>query len=428
MLSKAASTDDLDSTILIVDVRRAYFYAAATRRIFVELPDEDRQPGDDDKCGLLLQSLYGTRDAALNWERELGGFMESIGFKKGRASRCLYYNDELKAAAAVHGDDVTISARRTDAEWIKRQFEAKYEIKSQHVGQDADLAKEASILNRKVKWTSEGVQIEADPRHAAEVIRALGLEKANSVVTPMMPDTADMDAVEDGEELDETEATRYRAVAARLNYLSQDRADLAIPTMRVCSRMSRPTVDDMVRLKRVGRYLIHRPRAPYLYRWQAANPPVRSYSDSDWAGDRRTRKSVSGGALYLGGHLVKSWAKVQTSIATSSAEAELYAACKAASEGIGLQSLVGDLGGVAKLETFIDSSAALQLIHKQGLGKAKHIQVSWLWLQDAVRQKRLTVAKVAGTANPADLMTKGLAADRIRYLLDLLGYIADGGT
>ena len=39
---------------------------------------------------------------------------------------------------------------------------------------------------------------------------------------------------------------------------------------------------------------------------------VRAQTDSDWAGNRKTRKSVNGGALYFGGHLVRSWSKEQS--------------------------------------------------------------------------------------------------------------------
>merc|ERR1712023_557759 len=40
-----------------IDVRRAFFHAAAVRDVYVELPPEDHTPG---MCGKLLQSLYGT--------------------------------------------------------------------------------------------------------------------------------------------------------------------------------------------------------------------------------------------------------------------------------------------------------------------------------------------------------------------------------
>ena len=79
VLSLVASSGRPDTTLMIIDVRRAFFYAPATRRIFVDLPEEDWQPGDETMCGLLRQSLYGTRDAAQNWEIELGNFMEGLG-------------------------------------------------------------------------------------------------------------------------------------------------------------------------------------------------------------------------------------------------------------------------------------------------------------------------------------------------------------
>ena len=48
-----------------IDVKRAYFYAPAKRDVYVKLPPEDFEEG---MCGKLVKSMYGTRDAALNWE------------------------------------------------------------------------------------------------------------------------------------------------------------------------------------------------------------------------------------------------------------------------------------------------------------------------------------------------------------------------
>ena len=54
--------------VALVDARRAYFYAPSRRRVFVELPPEGWKASDQHMCGLLRYSLYGTRDAAQNWE------------------------------------------------------------------------------------------------------------------------------------------------------------------------------------------------------------------------------------------------------------------------------------------------------------------------------------------------------------------------
>ena len=75
----------------------------------------------------------------------------------------------------------------------------------------------------------------------------------------------------------------------------------------------------------------------------------------------------------------------------------------------------------------MDSSAALGLVHRTGLGKAKHIEIQHLWLQEAVRSGRLTVGKVWGHDNGADLMTKPLDGERVLYLMAKLGYVRQGG-
>ena len=57
--------------MMINDVSRAFFEAAATRAIAVELPEEalTEEEKNQDLVGILLKSLYGTRDAAANFQK-----------------------------------------------------------------------------------------------------------------------------------------------------------------------------------------------------------------------------------------------------------------------------------------------------------------------------------------------------------------------
>ena len=195
--------------------------------------------------------------------------------------------------------------------------------------------------------------------------------------------------------------------------------------MNVCRQMSSPTIGAMRKLKRIGRYLRHRPRAKLLYAWQGHDAMIHCHSDSDWAGDKATRRSVSGGVLYRGSHCIKSWAKLQSVVAKSSAEAELYAAGRAATEALGAAAYLRDLGQRRSVRLHLDSSSALSLISKTGLGKAKHIEIQHLWLQEAVRSKRLECSKIHTDVNSGDLLTKSLAADRVVLLMDICGYKFD---
>ena len=88
-----------------IDIRRAFFHAKANRPVYVQLPNEESQEG---MCGRLNKAMYGTRDAAQNWEMAYAEFMEDIGFVRGILSPCVFYHAERELRVVVHGDDFTI--------------------------------------------------------------------------------------------------------------------------------------------------------------------------------------------------------------------------------------------------------------------------------------------------------------------------------
>ena len=117
------------------------------------------------------------------------------------------------------------------------------------------------------------------------------------------------------------EATRFRAVAARANYLSGDGPDIQYAVKEFCRRMAKPVNGEWERLIRLGRYLKGAPRCVQCYERQSENAAVTGCSDSDWAGCRTTGKSTSGGVIQPGARLIKTWSRTQDSITLSSAEA-----------------------------------------------------------------------------------------------------------
>ena len=131
--------------------------------------------------------------------------------------------------------------------------------------------------------------------------------------------------------------------------------------------------------------------------------------------------------MILGGACLKLWSTTQAVRALSSGEAEHYAALKGASTALGFRSMAAGLGERLIIKIFTDSAAALGIIGRRGLGKVRHMETGYLWLQDLVADKKLVVAKVKGTENPADLGTKHLKAEDIdKHLSRLLFFNEDG--
>ena len=535
LLSKAASQNQTVG-IMFADIRRAYFYAPVQRDLYIQIPEEDWEPGDEFRCAKLRVSLYGTRDAAHNWDTEMGKFMDGCKFVRGKASPCVYANASDNADAVIHGDDICCVGPLCYLEKLKDMIMKKYEAKTSIMGPGA-YDKEAKMLNRSIKWTEVGIEIEADTRHAAEIIKGAGMEAAKGVSTPCIPDDGesekDIRAIDykkieekcfggeqhqrrgkeedhwrkDGEgyvtrvhvmqrkslctpmgfrgsperkehmiglritegkwtengepfsiidnwkeakdpnkdmsgrwtgtttfkvaaqeeveedRLEDHEATKYRALAARLIYLSQDRPDLKYVS-KLCSQcMAVPTVKAWRLMKRVARYIKKYPRAVCVFKWgHSESAKLWIASDSDWAGDRRTRKSTSGGAVWLGAHFLKGWSRTQSCITLSSAEAELCAAVRALVEGMGCQSVLRDMRCNVTIELGMDASAAIAMINREGLGRARHIGTQFMWMQEAVREGKVRIVKLASKNNPADLFTKPLPEESIQRHMRTMGY------
>ena len=191
--------------------------------------------------------------------------------------------------------------------------------------------------------------------------------------------------------------------------------------------MITPTGNGVTALKMLGRYLEGHKRLVFEYPWQEAKG-FEIYSDTDWAGCVKTRKSTSGGCLMMGSHLIKSWSSTQGLVSLSSGEAEFYGVTKAAGTALGMRALMRDLGVDMPVRVWTDSSATVGICGRQGLGKLRHIDTRSLWIQQLLRNGSLELRKVRGDVNPADLFTKHLASEeRITNLLGLLGCKFRGG-
>ena len=113
--------------------------------------------------------------------------------------------------------------------------------------------------------------------------------------------------------------------------------------------------------------------------------------------------------------MVRGWSSTQAVIVLTSGEVEYYAAVEGASAALGFKSMLKDLGIIASIRLVTDSSAATSItlvtdsnaargmIHRAWLGKLRRLETGFLWLQAAVKHKRLQVRKVLGTGNPGDV-------------------------
>ena len=101
------------------------------------------------------------------------------------SSPCLFVHHGKKIHTTVHGDDFTSTGGKLALDWLEMKLKEKYELTvGPRVGPGHSDAKEVTVLNRVIRWTEAGLELEADPRQAEKLIAECGLEGAKSVSTP----------------------------------------------------------------------------------------------------------------------------------------------------------------------------------------------------------------------------------------------------
>jgi hypothetical protein len=330
--------------------------------------------------------------------------MRKLNFTESSLMPGVYYNMEREIEIATHVDDfIAVGPEETLLDFyqaLKKEFELKCTI----IGGDAHHARVGVYLGRTVTWTRFGIVWEPDPKHAARLIKGLGLEQCKASPTPH---TREQDEDADAREvLNDRDARVHRGNVARIVYLAQDRMDLSVAACALATSMATPRVADQIRLKKTVRYLKGRPKYYQLYQWQGATTKIKIQTDSDWATCRETRRSKSGGLVYLGGHVIAHWCRLQPRVALSSGEAELYSGVRGISEGLGVVHMLRERRGEqwGEISHEVDASACRGILLRKGAGGLKHLSVKDLWVQDAIREHGIIVHKIPREFNSADAL------------------------
>ena len=259
----------------------------------MELCEEMKKPGDEGTCGKLNMSMYGTKAAAQNWQREVQRTMGDMGFEMGRSSSVVFKHGGRKIKTMVHGDDFISSGKEKDLLWMRGELEKRFKISTKVLGERPGMVSEVKVLKRILTWVpGKGIAYEANPKHVKEMISGTGVGDMKPLAAPVVKEGKQETEEEkeeditrrrkegrlgekywekDSEKMGPSEATQYRQLAARANYLGQDRPDVCYGATQLTRKMSAPEVGDRKRLQRRGRYLKGH---PYMRLWYPYQGPV----------------------------------------------------------------------------------------------------------------------------------------------------------
>ena len=70
-----------------------------------------------------------------------------------------------------------------------------------------------------------------------------------------------------------------------------------------------------------------------------------------------------------------------------------------------MQLMMMDLGVSAQVRVWTDSNAAKAIASRKGLGKTRHVELKFLWLQEVTKSGRVKMRRVPGEQTVVDSVT-----------------------
>ncbi len=252
------------------------------------------------------------------------------------------------------------------------------------------------------------------------IVEMAGLKYCRSVTTPGTKTRNLTDA-------DEAPVTReehrlYRQIVGKGQFMVDRRPETLFAIKELGRHMHQPRSIDMEAMKRYVRYLKgHGDSQLILQADGREQHRLQGYTDTDWAGCIGSRKSTSCGLIFWSGVLIHQYSRTQSVIALSSPEAEYYGCCGCTAEMILIQSLLEDMGYKVQLDLYCDASAAKDIASRRGIGKVRHMEVKYLWLQEKIASQAVRIHKIDGKQNPADIGTKHNDAKSMWKCCEMIG-------
>ena len=302
-----------------------------------------------------------------------------LGFTRSVAQPTLFVDLARNVFIAVHVDDLIMVGSSSQLSEVVGEMKQCFTMKVTH-----PLPASSTQTYVGARYLRHGDAIWELPtaRYVTGMLNEHGMQNAKPVVTPAV------NGNDDDNESEEASSTHCR---------QESFLGTATPRHCFCYEPSGEAS------KRLLRYL--RGTQDLGLKLQVQNRACSTltvFTDSDWAGDRPTRKSVSSWVIMLDGFLISAGARTQSVIAQLSCEAEYIAATAATSEAKYILALFLACGQHVNIHLRSDSSGAIGVASRRGLQRLRHLDVRFLWLQAETASKNIRISKVPGPENVAD--------------------------
>ena len=399
-----------------VDVKSAYLNSPIDETIYMEQPYMFDDGGD--RVCLLEKSIYGLKQAAKCWHDKLIEVLSSLGLSQLKTEPCIATSRDFGLIVGFYVDDLIILSH--DLEAI-RTFKSKVG----EIVKITDKGEISTFVGLEIRRTNDSLRI-SQPKYTQSLLERHQMELSNSEPTPFPLGT--VMTPEDSDPL-LTNINEYQSMVGELMYLANmTRPDISFAVGQLSRYMNQPRSTHLKVAKHVLRYLQGTKYVELVYRGQKEE--MAAFSDSDYANGVDS-KSISGWMFFHRSDLVSWQCQKQTTVSTSTTEAEVTAMKSLSSECVYMFELAQELRlmkPMAPVKIFCDNQAACKTVESGGsFQRTKHYRTRINFVKDCIKRKIVSVFQIGTEEMLADGLTKPLSKHRIKKLFFTSGAYLDSG-
>jgi transposase InsO family protein len=414
----------LDLEIHQMDVDSAFLQADLDDEVYVRQPEGFVDPDNPGKVWRLLKSLYGLKQAPMVWNQTIDAHLKENGLQPMDADPCVYirWQEGRVAIIALYVDDIVVITHSNLLEETKGILSQRFPTK--------DMGEPTSILGMEIiRDRANGTLELRQSGHIASILSRANMTYCKPISTPM---EANLHLETLSATPDECRDIPYRSIVGALLYVAcATRWDIAYNVAYLCRFLNAYNETHWTAVKHLLRYLKGTRHHTILYsRDQMVGPaslvPV-GYSDADWAGDKSDRKSISAYVFLLAGGPIAWSSRKQSTVSTSSCEAELYALSHATLQALYIRRYLEPLqiSTATPITLYCDSQSALAVSEREQRrsfhSRLKHLNVRHLHIADNVEKGLIRPDYCPTKEMIADPLTKALPGTTLEAIKGLLG-------
>lgn len=393
-----------DLEIMQYDVVGAFLNAMITAEnpVVCELPDGFREPG---MCVKLNRALYGLRDSPLLWYEEFASTLRNVGLMAAKEEPCLFFTQDRKVLILFYVDDILLlyhkdREQEAQALWVK--IASKYEVQEQGPVQ-------WFLGIRVIRNRADRTITLIHDTYIDKITRKFGLNDGSFPPTPLPSEELIKNT---GEATKQEIKTYQEKVGSALYTAIMLRPDVAFAVSKLSHFLINPSEQHLKAVDRVIMYL-YRTRFEAIQYGHYNGPDLVVCGDASFADDPDTRRSSHGYIAMLFGGAILWKAARQSTVTTSTTEAELLALEHTAKESMALKRFFKELTlNLGDLWTiWCDNQQTIRLVvgkNERITTRLRHIDIQNMWLRQEHAKGSFTVEYLQTSSMPADGLTKPL--------------------